>query len=52
MAKYKAAGAKTKGGKDERKRGAIPCVVFLVALLALLLMLFYAFLKGGLSHAG
>ncbi len=55
MAKYKAAKAKGKGrksGKGERKRGAIPCILFLIALMALLLLLFYGVLRGTLGHAG
>jgi len=52
MAKYKLAKAKGKGGKGERKRGAVPCILFLVALMTLLLLLFYGVLKGALGHAG
>ena len=44
MGKYKAARAK---GKGERKRSAIPCIAFLIILMALLALLFYGFLKGG-----
>jgi hypothetical protein len=50
MPKYRL--VKGKGGKGQRKRGAIPCVMFLVALMALLLLLFYGVLKGGMGHAG
>ncbi len=52
MSKYKLAKAKGKGGTGERKRGAIPCVIFLIALMTLLILLFYGVLKGGLGHAG
>jgi hypothetical protein len=51
MGKYKAARPKGKGGKG--KRSAIPCIAFLILLMALLALLFYGFLKGGaLGHAG
>jgi hypothetical protein len=54
MSKYKAAKAKGKGkgGGGERKRGAIPCVLFLIAAMALLMLLFYGIMKGALGHAG
>jgi hypothetical protein len=51
MAKYKAAKAKGKGGTGERKRGAVPCIVFLIALMSLLALLFYGWVKG-VGHAG
>jgi len=47
MGKYKAARAKGERGKGERKRSAVPCIVFLILLMALLGLLFYGFLKGG-----
>jgi hypothetical protein len=47
MPKYRPAKAKGKGGGvDERKRGAIPCILVLVALMALLMLLFYGVMKG------
>jgi hypothetical protein len=44
MAKYKPAKAKGKG-KASGMRGAVPCVVFLVCGMALLILLFAAILK-------
>ncbi len=44
MAKFRPAKAKGKG-KASSMRGAIPCVVFLVCGMALLILLFAAILK-------
>jgi hypothetical protein len=52
MSKYKPAKPGGKGGTGERKRGAVPCILFLAALMALLGLLFYEMLRGGLGHAG
>jgi hypothetical protein len=52
MAKYKLAGSKGKGGANERKRGAVPCILFLIVLMSLLALLFYGWVKGALGHAG
>ena len=52
MGKYKAARANGKGGKGERKRSAVPCIAFLIVLGALLALLFYAFMRGAIGHAG
>ena len=52
MGKYKAARARGKGGKGDRKRSAIPCIAFLILLMALLGLLFYGFLRGAMGHAG
>ncbi len=52
MPKYKPAKAKGKGGTGERKRAAVPCIIVIVGLMVLLFVLFYAFMKGALGHAG
>ncbi len=51
MPKYKPVKAKGKSRGGERKHAAIPCILFLIALMTLLLLLFYGFLKG-VGHAG
>ena len=43
MAKYKAAGSKKKNEKSAR--AAVPCVVIIIAGIALFTLLFYAVLK-------
>ncbi len=45
MAKYKLAGSKKKKSTGSDARGAIPCVIFLIAGMALLMLLFYSILK-------
>jgi hypothetical protein len=45
MSKYRPAGSKAKSA-GPRKRGAVPCIIFLAALMALLMLLFYGILKG------
>lgn len=49
MGKYKAARAKGKGGTGERKRSAIPCIVFLILLMVLLYLLFRGVMKGAMG---
>lgn len=44
MAKFRPAGSKRKT-KGPSARGAIPCIVFLVCGMALLILLFYSILK-------
>jgi hypothetical protein len=44
MAKFRAASSRKKR-KVPKSRGAIPCVLFLVSAMALLMLLFYAILK-------
>jgi len=51
MPKYRPVKAKGTGAKGERKRAAVPCILFLITLMALLLLLFYNFMKG-VGHAG
>jgi len=50
MPKYRPVKAKGKSGA-ERKHAAVPCIMFLIALMVLLLLLFYGFVKG-VGHAG
>jgi hypothetical protein len=44
MAKFRAAASRKKR-KVSNARGAIPCIVFLVSAMALLMLLFYSILK-------
>ena len=44
MAKFRLAGSRKKT-KSPNARGAIPCIVFLVLGMALLVLLFYSILK-------
>jgi hypothetical protein len=44
MAKYRPAGSRKKT-KSTGARGVIPCVVFLIAGMTLLMLLFYSILK-------
>jgi hypothetical protein len=44
MAKFRAAASRKKS-KASNARGAIPCIVFMVSAMALLMLLFYAILK-------
>ena len=44
MAKYRPAGSRKKS-KGPGARGIIPCIVFLLAGMALLMLLFYSILK-------
>lgn len=45
MAKFKPARDKKKKKAPSGLRGAIPCIVFLLSAMALLMLLFYAILK-------
>ncbi len=51
MPRYKPVKAKGAGGKGDRKRAAVPCIMFLIFLMGLLLLLFYGFMRG-VGHAG
>jgi hypothetical protein len=44
MAKFKAAGAR-KSGVKKSNRNAIPCLLFIVVVIALVALLFYGVLK-------
>ncbi|MGA2324718.1 MAG: hypothetical protein ABSH05_00380 [Bryobacteraceae bacterium] len=44
MAKYRAARSRSRS-KVTKAHGAIPCIVFLVSAMALLMLLFYSILK-------
>jgi len=46
MAKFKAAGARKSGVKTSN-RSAIPCLLFIVVVIALVALLFYGVLKSG-----
>jgi len=46
MAKFKAAGAR-KSGVKKSDRSAIPCLLFIVIVTALVFLLFYGVLKSG-----
>ena len=46
MAKFKAAGTR-KPGVKKSNRSAIPCLVFIVVVIALVALLFYGVLKSG-----
>jgi hypothetical protein len=46
MAKFKLAKAKGKTTSKQSARGAVPCIIFVIGIMAFLMLLFFYALKG------